>query len=285
MILLQSEIGVSGSGMGDGTDVLDIPEAGIKITPPLGWVTNKEVANLTLVIKEPGLEQPVYDKPKYQRNITLMTIHEPSPIDDLRSKELGQYLLSHFKESGIAKDFKIIEAKLFDFRGKNDGILVYSSLTIGDYPMMQTHVLVSGAERQYLMTYTDLAERFSQANDYGFAAAWSSMVSLEVVGVAPSRMSQHRTIYLSAAALGLILTGLALWGFKRARTSYRHFADLAVSGKDLEDDDLISNVRSGELSAKVSVPKKAKSNRLFKTRKKVISSSPGKCFTSECSTY
>lgn len=212
---------------------LELTRLQAKITPPPGWESNQEIPGISLVMKEPASDKPSYDKPKYNRNITLLTLHQPSPIDGQRLESLKADLTKQFSSTSGVSDFQIIEAKLFDYRNKNDGILVYSSMKLGEYSMVQMHVLVSGAEKQYLMTYTDLLERFNDPKDYGFAAAWSSMVSLEVPGTAPSRLEQNRPIYLGALAALFVFLGLGLWSFKRSRTSYRHFADQAVDGHSI----------------------------------------------------
>lgn len=254
IVFFQSEIGFSASPDGheenslSEVSVLDIPAVGIKITPPVGWSANQDVVGLTLVMKEPVDPKPDYEKPKYQRNITVMTLHQPSPIDFARMEQLKQELAKQFSQTGGASQFQIVEAKIFDYRHKNDGILVYSSVNIGEYPMMQMHVLVSGQNKQYLMTYTDLADRFTQSNDPVFSAAWASMMSLEVEGVSPTRFEQNKGIYLTLGGFGLMGIGLGLWSFMRRRTSYRHYADLAVSGRDLDDDFTYSSCHATTLN-------------------------------------
>lgn len=245
VFFLQSEIGSSGeipqkpseeNTISSETTLIDIPEAGLKIIPPPGWTASRDTPGLTLVMREPLDPKPSYDKPKYQRNITLMTLHQPSPIDFARMEELKGELVKQFGQAGSVSQFQIIESKIFDYRKKSDGILVYSSVNIGEYPMMQMHVLVSSHSKQYLMTYTDLAERFTKANDPVFATAWSSLMSLEVEGSPPTRFEQNKNLYLGSGGVFFIAIALGIWSFMRQRTSYKHYADLAVSGRDIDED-------------------------------------------------
>jgi len=213
-----------------------IPEAGVRITPPEGWSASRDVAQLTLVMKEPGDPKPSYDKPKYQRNVTLMTLHQSSPMDFARMEEFKQELTKQFSQGGSTSNFQIVDSKIFDYRQNISAILVYSSIHIGEYPMMQMHVLVSGKDKQYVMTYTDLAERFNQTNDPAFSAVWASMMSIEVEGTPPTRFEQRLGFYLGGGGIFMIAMAMGLWSFARSRTSYRHYADLAVSGRDLDED-------------------------------------------------
>jgi hypothetical protein len=79
--------------------------------------------------------------------------------------------------------------------------------------MMQMHILVSGGEKQFLLTYTDLAARFSDQNDKGFDTAWNSMVSIEVSGMTPSRIEGYYKYF--ALAGGMLFLGLTMFLLRR----------------------------------------------------------------------
>jgi hypothetical protein len=190
---------------------MQIEHLGISIAAPATWEVKTNTGTLSVVMHEPREEAPSYDKPKYQRNITVAAIHRASPIDELRATELKDQLTKAFTADSLVSNFQIIEHKFFNYKGTNDGLLVYSSLNIQEYPMMQMHVLVSGEEKQFLMTYTDLADRFSDPALGAFDKAWNTMVSMEVTGAAPMRQDE----YLRYGAIGggvflLCLTGLIL---------------------------------------------------------------------------
>jgi hypothetical protein len=186
-----------------------IDSLGITITPPAGWEVEQNTGSLSLVMREPHQDAPSYDKPKYQKNITVAAIHQASPIDERRAAELKDELTRQFGADSLVSNFQIVEHKFFNYRGANDGLLVYSSLNIGEYPMMQMHVLVSGKDKQFLLSYTDLADSFSNTKDGGFEKAWSSIVSIEVTGETPSRENE----YLRYGAFGGGFLALCLLGF------------------------------------------------------------------------
>ncbi len=217
----------------------------IAITPPAGWEILTRAAGMTLVMQEPKIEEAVknYDKPKYQRNITIATMQRPSPIDEQRANALKEELTKNFGKPGLASNFQIIEHKFFDYRGKQDGLVVYSSMQLGEFPMMQMHVLVSGDERHYLMTYTDLATEFA-ANNAAYEHAWNSMVSLEVAGKAPIRYMEYVPY---ATAAGVLFLVFSMMGFVRRRLASRSYAsdaneiyadDSMVAGRGDSDDGL-----------------------------------------------
>lgn len=207
---------------------MTIESLGVKITPPKGWEVTTNTGSLSVVMREPKVEAPDYEKPKYQRNITLATRHQASPIDEKRAQELKEEMTKTFSQDGMVSNFQIIEHKFFNYRGQNDGLLVYSSLSIGEYPMMQMHVLVSGGEKQFLMTYTDLAERFSDSKDGAFEAAWSSIVSIEVSGETPNRENEY--LRYGIAAGGFLLLGMTLFLVRRKarKVDYNGEADAMI---------------------------------------------------------
>jgi len=186
---------------------LRLEALGITMSPPAGWLVDTNTGSLSVVMREPKATVPDYEKAKYQRNITVAAIHRASPIDEKRALELQGELIKSFSADSSVSNFQILEHKFFNYRGVNDGLLVYSSMNLGEYPMMQMHVLVSGQEKQFLMTYTDLAERFNNAKDGTFERAWNSLVSIDVTGAAPSRMNDY--LRYGALGAGFLLLGLA----------------------------------------------------------------------------
>ena len=213
---------------------LQIASLGISITPPAGWEVTENGGSLSVVMKEPADSRPSYDKPKYQRNITVAAINHASPIDEKRAQELQSELIKSFGSDASVSNFQIIEHRFFNYRGTNDGLLVYSSLDVGGFPMMQMHVLVSGQDKQFLMTYTDLASRFTDTAKGGaFDTAWQSMASIDVMGSAPARPNPY--VRYGVPSLVVLLLGLVVLLFKRrkGRADYAGEADQLM---DMGDD-------------------------------------------------
>lgn len=216
---------VSQTFQSDGSPI-QLEEIGMTIAPPNGWTVRSFAAGMSLVMHEKEEEQKVidYSKPLFKRNITVTTRNEATPIDEKTAETLKAELSKAMEESPLAADFQAIEHKFFNYRGENDGLILYSQLTLGTFPMMQMHILVSGSDRQYLMTYTDLADQF-QANQDAFQAAWSTMTTAEVNGSAPVR---YKELAINGGiGLGLFLLIVTLFSLKRRsnRKAIEQYAD------------------------------------------------------------
>lgn len=210
---------------------ISLEQLGVSIIPPKDWEVSTNTGTLSVVMREQRDPTPAYEKAKYQRNITVAAIQHPSPIDEKRAVELGQEMLKSFSADGLVTDFKVLEHKFFNYKGQNDGLIVYSTLNIGEYPMMQMHVLVSGQEKQFLMTYTDLAENFQ--NQATFEAAWNTMVSIEVTGVSPIRADEYARY--GAVATGFLMLGMVAFLLRRraGKKDYSSAADEFMDDSDM----------------------------------------------------
>ena len=219
----------SQSFVSDGQPI-KIESLGISITPPQGWQVDENTGSLSLIMSEPRDPKPSYDKPKYQRNITVAAIHEASPIDEKRATQLADELTKRFGADSEVSNFQVLEHKFFNYRGVNDGLLVYTSMNIGEYPMMQMHVLVSGKDTQFLLTYTDLADHFTNSKDGSFEKAWNSMVSIEVNGPTPSRQAEYLKYEIAGGII--LLLGLAgfLFRYRARRQDFSGEADQLIDG-------------------------------------------------------
>ena len=214
----------------DGSPIA-IEKLAATITPPAGWEIDKDSSSISLVLREPRDPRPNYDHAKYQRNITVAAIQNPSPIDDIRAKSFVADLKANFGKDTSLADFEVTEQKFFNYKGEGDGLVVYSKMTMGETPMMQMHVLVSGQDRQYLLTYTDMHERFVAKEDKGFEQAWNSMVSLQVQGVAPTR-GFGTLVYAGFALLGALALGAIFAGVRRLkRVDYGGEADAMIEAE------------------------------------------------------
>lgn len=218
---------------------------GITIAPPAGWEVVTNNGSLSVIMREQREPAPAYEKPKYQRNITVAAIHKSSPIDEVRASELKEELTKNFSSDSLVSEFTIREHKFFDYRGTSDGLLIYSDLKIGEYPMMQMHILVSGAEKQFLLTYTDLAERFADPTNGFYEKAWASMVSTQVTGIAPNRMEQYYKY--GAIGGGFLMFGIVglLLRRKASKHDYSSDADALMDSGEAASVSMISTLAHG----------------------------------------
>ncbi len=176
----------------------------VSITPILGWKIDRKALGMALVMKEvlPAQTGPIdYSKPTFARNITLMTLPEARPMDATSIGEIKADITKMFARQGGLTNFMFTDVRAFDYKGKNDGLVLFSQLTVNDFPMMQMQIVISGEKKSYLLTYSDLASNFASPASY--EAAWKSMTSITVEGVAPVRFEKEVTIGVSALAIAL----------------------------------------------------------------------------------
>ena len=183
--------------------------AGVSITPIPGWRLERRAAGMSLIMKEvlPASLDKVtdYSKPLFTRNISVMTLSKARPIDEKSIPELKEEIAKMFTRDSSLSDFSFTETKLFDYKEKNDGVVLFSQLTANNYQMMQMQIVVSSEQKTYLLTYSDLAANFS--NPATFDAAWKSMTSINVPGLAPKRYHQEVLLggIVSGALIALVL--------------------------------------------------------------------------------
>jgi len=196
----------SGEEISNGTAIkLD---NGASITPIAGWKIERKSLGMGLVMKEVLPQQPQtvdYSKPTFARNITLTTLPEARPIDQIAIEEIKTDISKMIARDPSLRDFTFTDQKLFDYKGKNDGVVLFSQLTVNNFQMMQMQIVVSGEKKSYLITYSDLAANF--ANPAAYDAAWKSMTSLTVPGVGPKRFEKEMIIggTLAGSLMALIV--------------------------------------------------------------------------------
>jgi hypothetical protein len=176
----------------------------VTLAPIAGWQIERQSLGMSLVMKEllPEHRGPIdYSKPIFQRNISMITVNKPRYIDPEAFTEIKSDIDKMIARDPSLKDFTFTDAKLFDYKNKNDGIVLFSQLTANNYPMMLMHVVISGDQKSYMLTYTDLAATFS--NPASFEAAWKSMTSINVSGVPPKRY-EREAIMAGLAGGGLL---------------------------------------------------------------------------------
>ncbi len=176
----------------------------VSITPILGWKIERKASGMALIMKEvlPTQTGPIdYSKPIFARNITLMTLPEARHMDEMSVDEVKADVAKMFARQGALTDFMFTDVKRFDYKGKNDGIVLYSQLTVNNFPMMQMQVIVSGSKKSYLLTYSDLAANFATPASY--ESAWKAMTSISVEGLPPVRFENEVTIAVTAVSLAI----------------------------------------------------------------------------------
>ncbi len=198
----------------------------VSIAPIAGWQVERQSLGMSLVMKEilPEQRAPIdYSKPLFQRNISMITVNKPKYIDSDSIAEIKSDITKMIARDPSLKDFTFTDAKLFDYKNKNDGVVLFSQLSANNYSMMLMHVVVSGDQKSYMLTYTDLAANFS--NPTHFDAAWKSMTSINVTGTPPKRYEREAiTAGLAGGGILAILLPFAVIRWRNSR-KIRKLAD------------------------------------------------------------
>lgn len=192
--------------------------SGVSISPIPGWRVEHKSAGMSLVMKEVSPETATdYSKPIFSRNISVMALPTSRPIDSAAISELKDEIRKMISRDPTLSEFTFTDAKLFDFKEKNDAIVLFSQLVVNNYSMMQMQIVVSGRDKAYLITYSDLAANF--ANPTTFDAAWKSMTSITVPGMPPKRY--YKEMIVGGTAAGAILMIVVPFFLIRWQTSRR----------------------------------------------------------------
>lgn len=267
--------------LGDGS-VLRLDTTQISITPPVGWEVLENKRGKALIMQVPVSKEPIkdYSKPLYSRNVTLAVTHESLPIDETQAQALRAKLEKDFGSAPGVSNFQIVEHRFIDYRNKADAILVYTAFDYNGFPMSQMHIMVSGSINSALLSYTDLAEEF-QKNEAAMNQAWNSMLSIEMVGLAPKRYAE---LIPAAAGLLLSLTAAITWLLMRRRKAKRfidaaedklYCDDPAPSRRSVTAESFVSSVSTPAhtVSEVWALQKKARTSSSSKSRRKASTSS------------
>jgi hypothetical protein len=203
---------------------IEFAAEGFTITPPAGWELNRSHPSLTLVASDTKVYETEINKEKikFRRYLTVAAIKHPAPIDNERLKSFSAELTKLLGGENAHQNFQVTDVKAFNYRGQNDGILAYSTMVLNGVEMMQLHALVGGAERQFLMTYVDMADSFRAAGPE-YQAAWGSMTSSQVSGEAPYRYQTAVKVAAAAGVSALLFLALYVW---RRRNGSALYADI-----------------------------------------------------------
>ena len=241
---------------------VEISELGIKLTPPAGWEMIQGRPNISLILQKPLPAEPsAADKtelPKgdaagvvkitYQPNIVLAAMHRPLPIDEKSAGEITEQIAKKFREIGGISNFQLQQdAKIFEYRAGAKALVVYATYTMNDVTLGQMHMVFSGKENSFLMTYTDLAGHFmgeGAEKNRDYQDAFNTMLSFEAAGSSPIRYREEIILGAIVASCAFILIALLVWARKRSGSSYHDLGDAACydsdellcSKRDFEDD-------------------------------------------------
>lgn len=238
----------------DGSPIT-IEKLGVTIAPPAGWEVLQNEMGMSLVLREQGpAEEPALkpgeEKITFKRNITVVAMHETAPIDENEAAIVKEKLNEQFgKQTGI-ENFQVLEHKFFDYKGKNDGMVIYTAFVMNSIPMAQMHVLVAGQNNRFLMTYTDLASEF-EANQEAYNKAWGTMSTIQVIGNAPVRYEDLKLYGAIAAGVAFFVGLLLFYRRRRAIAKYQSediHSEPSISGDETSSVSSLWSLDGGAMS-------------------------------------
>jgi hypothetical protein len=201
---------------------IEVPERGFSIVPPEGWEVHRDYPGTTLMFQIPKREAGVY-----QRTIHVNAMNGARAMDDMTAKEFEGLIVQNFtKNSAALVDFKIRNYVFVEIPTGHKAVMYYSEFNLAGEPMMQVHMLVSSADRHFLMTYTDLAKNFDGGSDSPYLnTAWQSMTSIDVGTQSPGRYTYVSQVIGGVVGFIALFTAFAFIRRRRASAQYKSMAD------------------------------------------------------------
>jgi hypothetical protein len=205
-------------------------QIGLNFTPIEGWEVIRQGGAMTLVMQEldRSLVKADAQRVRFQRNFTIVTKHKALPIDQQAISDFEEMLKAKMAQNSMVTDFQVLENRVFNHQGLRDGILVYSSMKLGEFSIMQAHTLISGSNNHFILSYSDLAERFTSDQET-FQKIWTAINTVKIVG-----KSKHR--YFDVVVIGgssiVLLILFVLINFVRKWRASRIYSEVANSVYD-----------------------------------------------------
>lgn len=220
--------GSTGVVISDGNRIA-VEGRGFSIRPPQGWELDLNHPTLSLFMQIPAAPGI-----KYRRTLQVASLATPRYIDEVSAREFESYLVENFSKASLSiSNYRIRNHAMIELADKRPAILFYAELNLDGVELMQAHILASGPDRHYLMSYTDLREHFEDdaLSSRYLSEAWDAMVTLEFQGATPVRFAPIRRMVIAAAVIGFLLA--LMWGVRQWR-GRQNFAEYDVADQDHE---------------------------------------------------
>lgn len=184
------------------------------IVPPVGWNVYRDYQGAMLYMEPPKEEGQLY-----QRSIRIMAFNEPVYVDELTFQSFAEKIVENFsKASNSIVDYRIRNQTAIEYSGDRKAGLYYTEFLLAEVPLMQMHILVSSENFHFVMTYTDLMEKFEADSSPELDEAYASLVSAELSGDPPTRNDSlfHLLIGVgSLITLVVMIKLMMMWRVKR----------------------------------------------------------------------
>ena len=204
-------------------------KSGFSITPPQGWEVNRDYGGSSFVFQVPPAKGLVY-----QRTIDIKVFKDGVYIDAFTEDDYGRKIVEKFSRSTSSiQNYTLRSKERVTTASGQEGILYYTQFTLDGAPMMQMHILLSGKANHFLMSFTDVAETFTEHDSPILNEAYQSMITAQIPDPIGSRYDFP--VILGVAAGVLFIGGLIASMVRRMIHSRRYIdgesSDELLSGR------------------------------------------------------
>lgn len=136
-------------------------------------------------------EQSKYENIKFQPAISVSAFGQPSYIDEQTATDpklvisISKIVNYYEKLFNIPGGYEILSTTIQKFRTDTDALLIYGRFRIDEVPIIQGHLIISGEERTFLISYTDIEESFEDNYEH----IYDALTKITFEGQAPVRPS------------------------------------------------------------------------------------------------
>ena len=180
---------------------ISLPKRGLTLQPPVGWEVHRNIRGASLLLQV--AKQPDLD---YQRTIQVLAFEGPRFIDSTTEKEFAKVIIDRNSRAPGVSGYRLQNSESIELEDGSSGLLFYTEFKVENTPLMQLHVLISSESRHFVLTYTDLAEHFTDDRESHLDTAYRSIISARLKSQAPYRFQVPVMIF----SIIIVVFGLGL---------------------------------------------------------------------------
>ena len=205
----------------------------LEIAVPAGWEVKRKNRTFLRAV-ETGVEVG------YKRNIEVRLFKGKRYIDKITAKYYKKYIKSKYEKNlRSITSYETGDPEFIKLENGNEALVMYSRLIIGDDDLTQMHMIVSGDENHYLVTYADMAESLAEENSPSFQTAWSTMSQVIVPFTFSS--SRYDRVIFAVVIGGTLLFGFAGFLYIRRKMNLSAIDNFEHDNHDNLDDELAAD--------------------------------------------
>lgn len=173
----------------------------------------------------------------YKRNFVVKPFSGKRYIDDITGKYFRDLVNDKYKTHlRSVQNYDTVEPEYVTLENGQEALLLYSTFSLEGEEMMHMHLILSGDDQHFLVTYTDFHRNLSGDNSESFQMAWSIMSKLSVPYT--EGVGRHEQTIYAAVIAGSFVLSLVLFFYIRRRLSASSIGSFDAEEADEIDDEL-----------------------------------------------